>query len=660
MSLLHRRVRAMLLAAGAFALPFSTRAVRMHGDLPAVEPNDNRTPAGRTVDGVRTVILEARDGVWEPDGPRGVRLRVAAFGEPGEPLQSPGPLIRVTSGTAVRAIVRNTLRVPLYVYGLGEQRGTNRDSVAIAPGAEREMRFRATEAGTYYYMARTVMDRGGPPRSDDDSQLHGAIVVDAPDARTDDRIFVISEWFTLDSTTMSGLGPHAVLAINGRQWPHTERLDAMQGDTLHWRVVNATILEHPLHLHGFYFRVDGRGDGIRDTSYTEAQRRSVVTEVVLPGTTMSMSWSPVRSGNWIFHCHFASHITDPARFEMDRRMPARPLSSRDGGLVRTASLSREPMVAGESHASHDAMKGHAMSGLVMGIRVRPRGPATDYGPVRRRIQLEVRSKAKVYGEYVGYSYVLGGSAEAHDTMAMPVPGPTLVLTKGERVAITVVNRSHEPAAVHWHGIELESFPDGVPGWSGAGKHTLPLIAPGDSLTVRFTPPRAGTFMYHSHANEMQQISSGLYGTIVVVDPAVPRDTSRERTLLFSDDGPTVNLVRGPFPGSLLNGQRTPAPLELQAGVTYRLRLINIRGDGFTELALLDGETPVRWRTVAVDGADVPASAREESAATLLFAPGMIRDVEFTPRAPGRLTLRYENGRLPPPERKTMTLPVIVK
>jgi FtsP/CotA-like multicopper oxidase with cupredoxin domain len=122
----------------------------------------------------------------------------------------------------------------------------------------------------------------------------------------------------------------------------------------------------------------------------------------------------------------------------------------------------------------------------------------------------------------------------------------------------------------------------------------------------------------------------------------------------------VNLIRGPFPGTLLNGQRTPAPLELQAGVTYRLRLINIRGDLFTELALTDRETPVQWRTVAVDGADLPASARKESPATLLFAPGMIRDVEFTPRAPGRLTLRYENGRMPPPDRKPVTLPVIVK
>jgi FtsP/CotA-like multicopper oxidase with cupredoxin domain len=43
----------------------------------------------------------------------------------------------------------------------------------------------------------------------------------------------------------------------------------------------------------------------------------------------------------------------------------------------------------------------------------------------------------------------------------------LVLRRGELVAIPVVNRRSEPISVHWHGIELESFPDGVRGSSSA-------------------------------------------------------------------------------------------------------------------------------------------------------------------------------------------------
>jgi FtsP/CotA-like multicopper oxidase with cupredoxin domain len=662
---LHPRVRATLLVAGTLLLlPASLQALDAlppdaPPDLPRVEPNDNRTAAGRLENGVLVVRLEVREGVWMPDGPRGPRFTIQAFAEPGRPLQAPAPLIRVSSGTRVRVVVRNTLAKPMWVYGLGEQRGLHADSMLVAPGESSERTFTAGDAGTFYYGARTDFIPQKPPHVEDDSQLLGALVIDAPGARPRDRVLVVTQRFGFDTTTRSGLAKDPVLAINGLSWPHTQRIEATQGDTLRWRVVNLTILDHPFHLHGFYFDVEARGTGARDTSYATSQRRKVVTEAMLPFTTMQMAWVPAKPGNWILHCHFAGHITSWEGLEQDRRL-SRPVSAGDPHashsqpLVRPASFSRTPATA-EPVIGHEQ---HKMAGLVVGITVRPRGAQPAPAPIRRRLSLEVRSKANVYGEYVGYAYVLGGSAEAQDASAMPLPGPTLVLTKDERVAITIVNRSHEPAAVHWHGIELESFPDGVPGWSGAGRHTLPMVAPGDSFTVTFTPPRAGTFMYHSHANEMQQISSGLYGAIVVVDPSVPRDATRERILLFSDQGPLVNVIRDPLPPILLNGKRDASPLEVQAGVTYRLRLINIRSESFLDVGLYDGETPVEWKVVAVDGADVPTP--QSGPATLSFSSGMIRDVEFTPKSSGKLTLRYANGRMPKELLDARTVDVVVR
>jgi hypothetical protein len=58
----------------------------------------------------------------------------------------------------------------------------------------------------------------------------------------------------------------------------------------------------------------------------------------------------------------------------------------------------------------------------------------------------VRSRAAQYGDYVGYSYLLGGSAEEGDENAMSVPGPLLELVRNEPVAVTIVNRTHEAAA----------------------------------------------------------------------------------------------------------------------------------------------------------------------------------------------------------------------
>lgn len=167
-----------------------------------------------------------------------------------------------------------------------------------------------------------------------------------------------------------------------------------------------------------------------------------------------------------------------------------------------------------------------------------------------------------------------------------------------------------------------------------------MIAAGDSLTVRFTPPRAGTFMYHSHSNEFQQISSGLYGALVVVDPARPRDPDTDHIMLFSDNGPTVNFLRPP-PGTLLNGRVGSDTVELRAGTSYRFRFINIRTDYLLALGMFDGDSPLEWRIVAKDGADLPAHQVRTTAARLEnFAPGEIVDVELTPRASGVLTLRH--------------------
>ena len=602
-----------------------------HETAATISINDNRWPAGRLENGVLTLRLEARNGVWYPEGPRGVGLPVAAFAEDGGPLQNPGPLVRVPAGTEVRITLRNALEKPLTVFGLGATRGVGADSVVIEPQSVREVRFKATDPGTYYYAGKT----GRAPvlgRSTEDSQLSGAIVVDPPSAaRTaGDRVFVIGWWFVLDSLSPSGLG-RATLVINGRSWPHTERLDVAQGDSLHWRWINLTGLEHQMHLHGFYFRVDAVGNGSRTTLYAPAERRIAVTEVVAPGATMEMSWSPSRAGNWIFHCHFAGHIS------------------------HHVALGAPPTAAeAEDGHTHDASgKSHEMAGLVLGIRVAPRGKPAKVTRAYRPMRLIVRSKPNVYGTQPGYAYVLGGSPEESDTSALPLPGPTLVLEKDEPVAITVVNRSHDPAAVHWHGIELESFPDGVPGWSGSKKSLLPAIPPGDSLTVRFTPPRAGTFMYHSHFNELQQIGSGLYGSIVVVERGRRRDPETDRVLLVSDAGPTTNLIRGPFPRAMLNGRTKPEPIELRAGTSYRFRLINIRTDYNAIVSLLAGDTLVEWRALAKDGADLPPSQATVRPAKLTFAPGEIIDVEFMARAAGELTLRFGMPRQgPTPEQLT--------
>jgi FtsP/CotA-like multicopper oxidase with cupredoxin domain len=579
--------------------------------------NDNRQPAGRVEDGVLTLRLEAREGMWHPHGYERDGIPIGAFAEVGGPLQIPGPLIRVTVGTEVHATIHNALERPLAVFGLGAERGLAEDSVLIEPGRDAEFRFVAGEPGTYYYLGRTALS--DVPGAALTGSLHGALIIDPPGSvvAEGDRVFVISSWFTFDTKNFSHLSDDAVLTANGQAWPNTDIVEATQGDTLEWRWINMTVLEHPMHLHGFHFRVDARGDGVRDTIFTAERHWLAVTERVGPGSTLTTRWSPERPGNWIYHCHMLGHMT--------------PIE-----------IINAPFP--ERGAAHGGDAQHQMGQLVVGIRVAPSGRAVEESREPRHVRLLVRSRPGVYDGNPGYAYVLGDSPAARAADALPLPGPTLVFTKGEPAAVNIVNQSHEPAAVHWHGIELESYADGVPGWSGAGERVMPVIPPGDSLTVRFTPPRAGTFMYHSHFNEMQQISTGLYGPIVVLEPGATFDPETDRLLVLSDGGPWTTFTQDArVPPTFLNGRAEPDTIRLRAGTTYRFRIVNILTESSARVALLDGNQPVAWRAIAKDGADLPPWLATHRPAQLTFFPGEIHDYEFTPAEAGDLTLGFGKG-----------------
>lgn len=579
--------------------------------LPSIMPNSNRTAAGRLERGVLRVRLVARTGMWYPEGAAGPGQVVHAFAEEGGPLTNPGPLIRVRAGTELRIGLRNELADTLVVHGLHTRPGPEGDTIRVAPGAVREMRFSTGAQGTYFYWGTTTGAASLPYRYGIDSQLTGAFVVDpsrGPVAA--DRVFVIGVWVDPDSI-VNGLafGNTRAITVNGRSWPHTDRLEHSAGDTVRWRWINASDRPHPMHLHGFYFRVNSRGTASIDTLYAPSDRQRVVTESVPPGGTFSLTWVPDRAGNWLMHCHTLGHIAPDLRL---------------GGMKAPPHLTT-------NHALD------VMAGLAIGVHVRPRGGMTTSATARerRRLRLLVQSSPARWGDRPGYGFVLQAGEAMPAPDSITIPGPPLVLTRGEPVRITVVNRLSEPTSVHWHGIELESYYDGVSGWSGSGARVAPAIAPGDSFVVEMTPPRAGTFIYHTHFDEAPQLTSGLYGPLIVLEPGERFDAERDRIVLFSTGGPQT---RAP---PLINGQRDPV-LELEAGRSTRLRLININPGGVWNVRLAAGDTPVLWLPLAKDGAPVPAVRRQLVPATLSIGVGETYDFEFTPGLAGELGLDLFN------------------
>ena len=589
------------------------------GAVERVAVNDNRVAAGTLENGVLTVRLDARMGQWRPDGETDPAIVIRAFAEEGKALQIPAPLIRVPRGTEIRAFVRNSLAdSTLIVHGLYARGTSGPDTVHIPPGQVREVRFSATRPGTFYYWATTrdtaVVGTRGP-----DSQLSGAFIVDTGTVSgpPQDRVFVLGLWSR--GAVPGAIARNSVVrfVINGKTWPNTERLTYSVGDSVRFRIVNVSSAPHPMHLHGFYFNVDTRGDGRTDTTYSRGSPHLVVTERAAPGRTFSLTWVPERPGNWMFHCHDNFHV-----------LRNRPL---DG-----TSLPPEHHVAD--------VKNHAMEmmgGLVMGVEVRPKGPiavARDDGP-RRKLRLIARIDSGGSDTEPAYGYALEDGAAPSKSPAPLLPGPTIVLRRGEPVSIAVVNELHEATAVHWHGIELESYFDGVAGYSGTAARLSPAIAPRDSFDARFTPPRAGTFIYHPHADEVRQQQAGLSGAIVVLPPGERFDPDRDIVLLVST--PRRAADAGVV---YLNGTSTPSPREMRVGERYRLRLVNIHTYRPSMIARLTRDSTVlAWRAIAKDGMDLPADQATVRPAVQQSGNGETYDFEFTPTSPGDIRFTMTSG-----------------
>jgi FtsP/CotA-like multicopper oxidase with cupredoxin domain len=576
--------------------------------------NDNRAPAGIVQHDTLTLRLVAREGRWFPQADSGPSTVVQAFAEEGRPLQIPGPLVRVRAGTFIRMSVRNTLGSTLVLFGLHQRPGAPTTTVRVLPGARREVSFRAGAPGTYFYWGSTT---GNAMRERDgmDSQLYGAFVVDSAGAVATprDRIFVLGVFHEAPAP------PPNMMVINGKSWPYTERLTYELGDTVRWRWLNPSSQPHPMHLHGFYFNVGSRGAWAADTVYAPEDRPLAVTETMYPGTTMTMTWVPAQPGNWLFHCHFGGHVSH--HLSMTKLPP-----------------DKEP----DSPAEVDhAVSG--MAGLVLGIVVRDKpgnGRVTLAGAnsaptTPRQIRLFMQSSPAFSPPRSGvtlhnYAFVEQRGPTPPATDSVPSSTLPLILKRGEPVRIAVENRLPYPGAVHWHGIELQnSYVDGVPGWSGSAARLAPMIMPGESFVAEFTPPRAGTFIYHSHSNEYFQITAGLAAPLIVLEPGTRYDSLTDK-IVFINQG-LDDLGR-------INGVAEPDTMRLVVGAEYRLRLIDIAPDWRVFVSLADAAGLARWRAIAKDGADLPPRQRSMQSARIPMGPGETADFSYTPSAPGDLFL----------------------
>jgi FtsP/CotA-like multicopper oxidase with cupredoxin domain len=238
--------------------------------------------------------------------------------------------------------------------------------------------------------------------------------------------------------------------------------------------------------------------------------------------------------------------------------------------------------------------------------------------------------------------ILPGTSTAAWTYNGALPGPLLRAKVGDRLIVHFKNELPEPTTIHWHGLRVPNDMDGAPGV------TQEPIASGGTFRFEFTLTDAGTYWYHPHIDSSAQVGRGLYGALIVEDPADPESFGDELVLLLSDMGLDEHgeLLPADTGGNfgdlfgregsvlLVNGKVRPT-LKVRNGKQQRWRIINATRARYYNLRLRN------HRFVRLGG-DNGLAARSEDVYNLIVTPGERADAVFTPAdAPGsRNVLRW--------------------
>jgi FtsP/CotA-like multicopper oxidase with cupredoxin domain len=319
-----------------------------------------------------------------------------------------------------------------------------------------------------------------------------------------------------------------------------------------------------------------------------------------------------------------------------------------GASIARAAMMTAPASGAVAHATapSDGMRKLTTADLRALPRLIPPDSIARTGQTRRfTLELGTANVQPLTGHSVPVRAINGQS-----------PGPVLRATEGDDVEITVVNRLAQATSVHWHGIPVD--------WSmdGSAMISQDPIGPGQTFTYRWIAPQAGTYMYHSHFNDMEQ--STVTG-LIVIDPQRPggaprydldvpimistlpwevaRNVEAQAVLGNSMMMPSmsVNPKADPKPDMgdamdrmdmveywCFNGKTFPAtaPLQVKTGQVARVRFGNLTT--MTHPIHLHGHW-FRW--IAQDGSPLPQA---QIVNTVAVNPGQTIDIDFVANNPG--------------------------
>jgi FtsP/CotA-like multicopper oxidase with cupredoxin domain len=268
----------------------------------------------------------------------------------------------------------------------------------------------------------------------------------------------------------------------------------------------------------------------------------------------------------------------------------------------------------------------------------PGEPGKDYTPVvtpnNVSLPWKIVDGVKVYhlvAEEVEHEFAPGLKARCWGYNGR-VHGPTIEAVEGDRVRIYVTNNLPSGTSAHWHGLLLPNGMDGV------GGLTQRVIQPGETFRYEFTLRQHGTYMYHSHHDEMTQMALGTIG-LFVIHPRQPQEERPDRDFAFMLSEWRIDVgTSRPNPNEMtnfniftFNAKVFPASASMVARLSdrVRIRIANLGSMNHHPIHLHG----YQFRVTETDGGQIPQSAQQLET-SVLVAVGQSRTIDFVADEPG--------------------------
>jgi FtsP/CotA-like multicopper oxidase with cupredoxin domain len=237
--------------------------------------------------------------------------------------------------------------------------------------------------------------------------------------------------------------------------------------------------------------------------------------------------------------------------------------------------------------------------------------AVDLDPAENVVRIQL--------EAAPFTYEVAGESIEGWAYNGQVPGPTIRVPMGATLQVELTNSMPDATTIHWHGLHVPYDMDGVI-WA----HDP--IGPGEVFTYEFTLDQAaGTYWYHPHFDTARQVDLGLYGMLIVEDPAEPAVDFEAIAILdshgeFEAENPEDmnHGLEGAELSWTVNGLVDPR-LSLPKGQTGRLRVLNVSNTGYTHL---------QWPLMQQIASDQGLLPDRQAVESVLLAPGDRADLEL--------------------------------